>query len=233
MFYKQYNYTIVQNQFRQRLKTLRDKYIVDEYIPQKLKTAYSTQNSDDIYRYSILYIQYLNAQNPNIEQNVSDAYSHLILYTDSNTANTLQNFLKKFYTDDSYRSDFLSKAKIMNPTYLQIQFTAKEMYDYFKWVLSTIDLELAKFDASISYEDRNSILRNAISDAGLKPQDIFKCSLCGASFQSERALENHTCSAEPLENEYSYVCSLCGFKTNSLNEFNHHKCTTENRLRGD
>jgi DNA-directed RNA polymerase subunit RPC12/RpoP len=226
--YKNYNLSIVRTRFRERLSTLREKYIIESYIPSNLKSAFASKDTDSLYRYAILLVQYLNVDIKDIREAIDKAYTFLLLYADSDTANTLKNFLQNFYTDDKYRMDFLAKQKVMNPTYLQINFTPKELYDYMKYCLNTIDAELIKFDTTISYDDKNSLLKEAVSDAGLKPQDIFRCERCGQTFISERALENHTCSYQPQD--YAYICGICGFKTNDLSEFNRHKCSFENRL---
>ncbi len=226
---KPYNLAKVQYEFFRRINSNRDTYILSEYLPQKIKTAFRNSDIDALYRYAIILTQYLNIDTHNIDDAISKVSNSLIVWTDSNTAESLKNFLNKFYTDDQYRTEYLTKAKMLYADFVKINFTPFELYQFLKWTLNTIDAELSKYEVFIYSEDREELLREALNLFNLKPIDVFVCDRCGKHFTSEKALLNHECiSTSNNGNEYKYVCSICGFKTNSLNEFANHKCLKPN-----
>ncbi len=223
---KPYNLAKVEYEFFKRINTNKDKYITEEYIPQKIKTAFRNSDIDALYRYSAILTQYWNTDN-SIDDAISKVYNSLIVWTDSNTAESIKNFLTRFYSDDSYRTEYLTKVKMLYADYLKINFTPYELYKFFKWVLSTIDAELLKYEVFLYAEDKEELIRDALNLFNLKPSDVFICEICGKHFTSEKALLNHECSYTSKD-EYKYICSLCGFKTNSLMEFVNHKCLKPN-----
>ncbi|MEM0050819.1 MAG: hypothetical protein QXW39_09865 [Candidatus Bathyarchaeia archaeon] len=214
-----YNYSLVKNALIKRANSERDKYIRTQYLPAKIKEDFKSQNFDNLYLDAILYVQYWNAEIPDIDTCIQKASSMLLLMTDTTTATALTNFLKDFYTNSDFRSNYIAKVKT-NPYTFSIIFSAKDIYYYLKWILEGIEAELLTFDTTIKKDDKNDLLREAMAEFGFKISDVFICDRCGQSFNSEYAYQTHTCST----NTKNYVCQKCGFTTTNINEFIAHKC---------